>query len=244
MNVSSSHIKVAKIPERERGFGTLTSITDDVLQGCQADDLQTLLSAILTNQETCLDGLQYSSSSSIKNALLAPISTLTMHYSVALALFTHGWGHGIDRYLTKREHIFFDLEDGASEGLPLLMPSEDKQIYESVSGKRALKASNNSGVLVREVVVVDLNGSGNFRTITGAVVAAPNKTVASHGYHLIYVVAGIYNEYVSIPKYKKYQMMIGAGINQTVITGDRSAGDGWTTFNSATFGKLIKSNIM
>ncbi|XP_050366531.1 probable pectinesterase/pectinesterase inhibitor 20 isoform X2 [Argentina anserina] len=30
-------------------------------------------------------------------------------------------------------------------------------------------------------------------------------------------------------------MMIGEGINQTVITGNRSIVDGWTTFNSATF---------
>jgi pectinesterase len=55
---------------------------------------------------------------------------------------------------------------------------------------------------------------------------------------VIYVVAGVSNEYVSIPKSKKYLMMIGAGINQTVITGNRSVDDGWTTFNSATFGKL------
>ncbi|XP_039154795.1 probable pectinesterase/pectinesterase inhibitor 20 [Eucalyptus grandis] len=34
---------------------------------------------------------------------------------------------------------------------------------------------------------------------------------------------------------KMYLMMIGDGINQTVITGNRSVADGWTTFNSATF---------
>ena len=47
----------------------------------------------------------------------------------------------------------------------------------------------------------------------------------------------IYNEYVSIESNKKYLMMIGEGINQTVITGNRSVVDGWTTFNSATFSK-------
>ncbi|URD79414.1 pectinesterase [Musa troglodytarum] len=30
-------------------------------------------------------------------------------------------------------------------------------------------------------------------------------------------------------------MMIGEGINQTVITGNHSVADGWTTFNSSTF---------
>ncbi|KAL9356033.1 hypothetical protein Peur_049286 [Populus x canadensis] len=212
---------------------TLKSSADDVLQGYQAEDLQTLLSATLTNQETCLDGLQYrSSSSSIKNALLVPISNGTMHYSVALALFTRGWAHSTmkGRYLTERKHVFSDLEDGTSKGLPLIMSSKDKQIYESVSRRRVLKASNLTGVLVSKVVVVDPYGSGKFRTITEAVAAAPNNTVASNGYYVIYVVAGVYNEYVSIPKNKKYLMMIGSGINQTVITGNRSVDDRWTTF--------------
>jgi pectinesterase len=47
----------------------------------------------------------------------------------------------------------------------------------------------------------------------------------------------VYEEYVSIDKKKKYLMMIGVGINQTIITGNRNVADGFTTFNSATFGK-------
>ncbi|ONK63361.1 uncharacterized protein A4U43_C07F14250, partial [Asparagus officinalis] len=34
--------------------------------------------------------------------------------------------------------------------------------------------------------------------------------------------------------WKRYVMMIGDGINETVVTGDRNNFDGWTTFNSAT----------
>ena len=33
-------------------------------------------------------------------------------------------------------------------------------------------------------------------------------------------------------------MMIGEGIGRTVITGDHNYVDGWSTFDSATFGKL------
>jgi pectinesterase len=32
-------------------------------------------------------------------------------------------------------------------------------------------------------------------------------------------------------------MLLGDGINRTVITGNHSVIDGWTTFNSSTFGK-------
>ena len=34
-------------------------------------------------------------------------------------------------------------------------------------------------------------------------------------------------------------MLLGDGINRTVITGNRSVVDGWTTFNSATFGEWL-----
>ncbi|KDP23442.1 hypothetical protein JCGZ_23275 [Jatropha curcas] len=85
------------------------------------------------------------------------------------------------------------------------------------------------------MVLVNPNGTGDFPTISDAVNAAPNDTTSENGYFVIYVVAGVYNEYVSIPKNKKYLMMIGDGINQTIITGNRSVVDGWTTFNSATF---------
>ncbi|EXB33525.1 putative pectinesterase/pectinesterase inhibitor 7 [Morus notabilis] len=61
---------------------------------------------------------------------------------------------------------------------------------------------------------------------------------------LIYVKAGVYEEYVSIEKKKKYLMMIGDGINQIIITGNRSVVDGWTTFKSATFVKNSKSPIL
>lgn len=68
--------------------------------------------------------------------------------------------------------------------------------------------------------------------------AAPNSSNGSNGYFLIYVVASVYEEYVNIAITKKYLMMIGVGINRTIITGNRSVADGWTTFDTATFSKL------
>lgn len=100
---------------------------------------------------------------------------------------------------------------------------------------------DNDVVVVRQKVVVNPDGSGDFITINDAVEAAPNNTGTNNGYRVIYVVAGIYNEYVSIAKSKESLMIVGDGINRTVITGNRSVVDGWTTFHSATFGKPILS---
>lgn len=173
----------------------------------EANYMQTLLSATLTNHQTCLDGLRETSSPShVQNVLFSPLINGSKSYSVSLALFLHGWS----------------------------------SIRNNVKGRKLLQnqAIRSGGGRVREMVVVDPYGGGNFTTIMDAVAAAPNNTAPADGYYLIKVVAGVYEEYVTIGSKKKYIMIVGDGINKTIITGNRSVVDGWTTFNSATFGKL------
>ncbi|KAJ6401034.1 hypothetical protein OIU84_016449 [Salix udensis] len=207
--------------------------TNSTLPSMQADNVQTLLSAVLTNQQTCLDGLQSTSSAgSVGNDLSVPLSNDTKLYSVSLAFFTRGWVSKKKRGITwkpKSKHFAF------SHGrLSMKMSARTRAIYESVSIRKLLQAENND-IEISDIVTVQQDGQGNFTTINDAVAAAPNNTDGSNGYFMIYVTAGIYEEYVSIAKNKKYLMMVGDGINQTVITGNRSVADGWTTFNSATF---------
>ncbi|TKY52504.1 pectinesterase/pectinesterase inhibitor 41 [Spatholobus suberectus] len=208
--------------------------TTRLLPISQADDIQTLLSAILTNQQTCLEGLQATASAwSVKNGLSAPLSNDTKLYSVSLALFTKGWVPDAN-FTTAFQPIPKQL--GFRNGrLPLKMSSGTRAIYESVSRRKLLQATVGDEVKVRDIVTVSKDGSGNFTTINDAIAAAPNKTSSTAGYFLIYVTAGVYEENVSIDKKKTYLLMVGDGINKTIITGNRSVVDGWTTFKSATF---------
>ncbi|XP_027114739.1 pectinesterase [Coffea arabica] len=191
---------------------TIQSIgSTTTLQSSQADYMQTLLSATLTNYQTCLDGLkETTSSSSVSSAFLAPLTNGSMSFSVSLALFMHG-------YRQSRRSLS-ELNSDKSFGW----------------GRRLLQQIGNNNAKVNQMVVVDPNGNGTFTTISDAVAAAPNNTAAGKGYFMIYVVAGVYEEYVTIASNKKYIMLVGDGINQTIITGNRSVVDGWTTFNSAT----------
>ncbi|PIA52275.1 hypothetical protein AQUCO_01000267v1 [Aquilegia coerulea] len=190
-------------------MGTLKSKKSSI-NGLQSQDMQALLSAIVTNQQTCLDGLQrYSSAWNATSDLHTPMYDGNKMYSLSLALFRNAWG--------KRWN-------GAKE----MFAKND------ISRKRIIHAYLR-GVHVNNSVVVNPDGTGDFTTITDAINAAPNNTDISNGYHVIFVVAGVYEEYVNVVKNKMNIMMIGDGINRTVITGNRSAGDGWTTFNSATF---------
>lgn len=86
-------------------------------------------------------------------------------------------------------------------------------------------------------MIVSLDGTYDFTSIGDAVAAAPNNSKPEDGYFLIYAREGYYEEYVIVPKEKKNLLLIGDGINKTVITGNHSVIDGWTTFNSSTFGK-------
>lgn len=88
-----------------------------------------------------------------------------------------------------------------------------------------------NGVAVDAVVALD--GSGNYTKIMDAVAAAPNYSMKRF---VIYIKKGVYNENVEIKKKKWNLMMIGDGIDASIISGNRSFIDGWTTFRSATFG--------
>ncbi|KAG6652093.1 probable pectinesterase/pectinesterase inhibitor 20 [Carya illinoinensis] len=204
--------------------------TSWILPDLEADRLQTFLSAILTNQQTCLDGLKETgSASSVTNGLLGTISNNNKLYSVSLALFTKGWVPSNVTWKPTRKHVTF-----RNGRLPFKMSSRTRAIYDSVRGRKLLQSVDDQ-VTVFDIVVVSQDGSGNFTNITDAINAAPSKINPTDGYFLIYVTAGVYDENVSIPKSKRYLLMVGDGINQTIVTGNRSVVDGWTTFNSATF---------
>ncbi|KAI7757130.1 hypothetical protein M8C21_029483 [Ambrosia artemisiifolia] len=194
-------------------FATINT-TQTALSDTKSDDIQTILSAILTNTETCIDGLQSNAGSwTSKNGVVSPIKNDNKLYSVSLALVNKGWGSKKSKkFRVSHKH----------KGL--------EAISNAVGRRKLLQAGGSSNQ-----VVVSQDGSGNFTTITDAINFAPNNTSPTNGYFVVYVSAGVYEEYVNIPKNKKNLMMIGDGINQTVITGNRSVVDGWTTFNSATF---------
>lgn len=108
-------------------------------------------------------------------------------------------------------------------------------------GERRLADIEKNGILVNDAVIVSSNSTDDFTSIGDAIAIAPNNSKPEDGYFVVYVREGYYEEYVVVPKYKKNIMLIGDGINRTVITGNHSVMDGWTTFNSSTFGKLINT---
>ncbi|CAI9103965.1 OLC1v1002564C1 [Oldenlandia corymbosa var. corymbosa] len=192
----------------------LTLKNKDTLERKEYEDLHTHLSATITNKHTCLDSLIFaaSSSSSIVKDISPPLSNGSMLCSISLAFFKHGW---------------------APPGTKSRSLEESFPLSSSSSFHRKLLQLN--GVKIIKRVTVNPDGSGNYTTISDAVAAAPTNIQYGQGYYLIRVAAGVYQEYVTIDSNKMYLMMAGDGIDKTIITGNHSYDDGWSTFNSATF---------
>ncbi|XP_041023502.1 pectinesterase [Juglans microcarpa x Juglans regia] len=84
---------------------------------------------------------------------------------------------------------------------------------------------------IKADVVVAKDGSGNYKTVEEAVASAPDKSKMRY---VIYVKEGTYEENVEVGKKKQNVMIVGDGMNSTIITGSLNVIDGSTTFKSAT----------
>ncbi|KAG6723005.1 hypothetical protein I3842_03G189400 [Carya illinoinensis] len=171
-------------------------------------DASAYLSAALTNKDTCLEGLD-TASGSLKPILVNSITNTYKHVSNSLSVVSKQRA----KKGTKNRRLM---------GVPTWLSKKDTRILESSDDEY------DPG----QVLTVAADGTGNFTTITDAINFAPNNSYNDRT--IIYVKGGTYEENVEIPIYKPNIVLLGDGSDVTLITGDRSVADGWTTFGSAT----------
>lgn len=192
-----------------------------------ADDLLTLLSAAITNQETCLDGFSHDKADEhVRDALIKGEEHVEKLCSNVLAMIKNMTDTDIaaERKTAGRklreDHGVAGTEVD-EKGWPVWMSAADRRLLQSSS--------------VTPNVVVAKDGSGAYTTVAAAVAAAPDNSKTRY---VIRIKAGVYRENVDVSKKKKNIMFLGDGRSTTIITGSRNVVDGSTTFNSATVGKF------
>ncbi|KAJ8748967.1 hypothetical protein K2173_013405 [Erythroxylum novogranatense] len=86
--------------------------------------------------------------------------------------------------------------------------------------------------------IVAQDGSGTQRTIKDAVaeLGRRGKRALTSGRIIIHVKAGVYNEQVEIGEHLRNVMLVGDGMDKTIVTGSKNYVDGYPTHNTATFG--------
>ncbi|KAK4432760.1 Pectinesterase/pectinesterase inhibitor PPE8B [Sesamum alatum] len=194
-------------------------------------DMKTWLSGALINQDTCKEGLD-GTNSIVKNLIAGSLDQVTsLVYDILSNVKTPpttppkgapstGPGGGKGSGSGGR--------GGGRGGRKLIVDDHQFPGWLRSHDRNLLQAAN--GAMADAVVAAD--GTGNFTSIKDAVHAAPEYSTKRF---VIYVKRGVYKEYVEISKKKWNIMMIGDGVNVTIISGNRNFIDGWTTYRSATF---------
>ncbi|KAI3871217.1 hypothetical protein MKW98_015117 [Papaver atlanticum] len=192
----------------------------------EASDLKTLVSAAITNQDTCLDGFSYNKADKIvRNALIKGQQHVHRMCSNVLAMIKNLTDTDMEneRYLSGRKLGETAVDGNASfesrstDGFPEWLSAGDRRLLQSTT--------------VTADVTVAADGSGDFTTVSAAVAAAPLKSTKRY---IIRIKAGVYRENVEVPKKKTNLMFLGDGRKNTIITGNKNVVDGSTTFKSAT----------
>lgn len=189
-----------------------------------ADDLKTLISSAITNQVTCLDGFSHDNADKEVRKVLEEGQVHVEHMcSNALAMI--------------KNMTDTDIAEFEQTNMVLGNNKNNRKLLEEENGVRWpewISAGDRrllQGSAVKADVVVAADGSGNFKTVSEAVAAAPLK---SSKRYVIKIKAGVYRENVEVPKKKTNIMFLGDGRTNTIITGSRNVVDGSTTFHSAT----------
>ncbi|KAF8762226.1 hypothetical protein HU200_009779 [Digitaria exilis] len=198
------------------------------------DDLHAWLSAAMGNQDTCVEGFHGTDGLLLRRVEVA-VAQLTQLVSNLLAMHKRlrsitpllhhgdparnngtGLGSELPPWVT-------DIEDGDDKG--------DEELLQRCGRGRA----GGGKPRTRVDVVVAQDGSGRYRTVGEAVARAPSHSKRKY---VIYVKRGVYHENVEVRKKKTNLVIVGEGMGETVISASRSFSGGWTTFRSATFGKV------
>jgi pectinesterase len=178
------------------------------------DDVRTWLSSALTYQETCLDGFEDAESDAagkMRKALNVS-QELTENILAIVDQFSETLAGSFSRRLL------------CSSGVPEWLPGANK--------RRLLQAATGPGAPgFKPDVTVAADGSGDFETINEALAKAPRKRATPY---VMYVKAGRYEEYVSVPRDVTNLAMVGDGKTKTVITGSKSFTMNITTKDTAT----------
>lgn len=188
------------------------------------DDVLTWLSAAVTNQDTCTDGLD-SASGPIKDHMAHTLQDLSELVSNSLSIYAATDSEAGD-----------DRDDDVSSRMNRRLLGYGD--YPSWLSKRdrVLLEMPSSGIQADVVVSLD-GGNGTVKTIVEAIKMAPEK---SKQRFIIYVKAGRYVETnLKVSRKKTNLWIIGDGKGQTIISGHRSVGQNRiTTFRTASFAAI------
>lgn len=187
-------------------------------------ELKSWLSSVISYAETCIDGVEepkfqgqlkdtLQDATALTDNALAIVSTISdLLAAIGMKLNPKALING--RRLLEETVI-------ENDGLPTWFSASD----------RKLMALHDNGRIAPNVVVAK-DGSGQFKSIAAALASYPKNHA---GRYVIYVKAGVYDEYITVEKSMVNIFMYGDGPRKTIVTGRKSYTGGFSTFRTASF---------
>ncbi|XP_023728573.1 probable pectinesterase/pectinesterase inhibitor 61 [Lactuca sativa] len=195
------------------------------------EDVMTWLSASLTNQDTCTDGLSETEEGEVRNQMREKLKDLSELVSNSLAIYSSSDddededADGIPIQNRRRRRLMSSAEETSK-----LSPLPEFPVWVRKKERRLIQTPAS---LIQADIVVSQDGNGTCKTIKEAIKKAPEN---SNRRFIIYVKAGRYEEKeLKVGRKKTNLMFIGDGMGKTVITGGVSVADNVTTFHTASF---------
>lgn len=174
-------------------------------------NLKAWLSAALSNQDTCLEGFE-GTDNHLQGFIEGSLKQVNQLIGNVLSMYTQLHA------LPFKPHSQNSTSNTSAE-FPKWITEGDEQLLRASPARMHADA------------VVALDGTGHYRSISDAIYAAPSY---SKRRFVIYVKKGVYKENVDMKKKKTNIMLVGDGIGETIVTGNRNFMQGWTTFRTAT----------
>ncbi|KAK7392186.1 hypothetical protein VNO78_20616 [Psophocarpus tetragonolobus] len=186
----------------------------------RTSELKNWLGAVVAYQQSCLDGFNTDGEKKVQEQLqtgsLDNVGKLT---GLALDVVS-----GISRILQS-----LDLNLGLKPASRRLL-DVDEDGYPTWVSAADRKLLADSALSPHATVAKD--GSGQFKTILDAINSYPKN---HQGRYIIYVKAGVYDEYITVDKKKLNLLIYGDGPSKTVITGRKNFAEGTKTMRTASF---------
>lgn len=199
---------------------TLRSIIDHGIEKLPArsHDMRTWLSAVITYQQTCIDGFP---DGELKDKMKAAMKGSKELTSNALAIIGQASSFLSLINLPARRRLLDDQPPTVTKnGYPSWFTKDDRRMLKSVK------------VTLKPNVTVAKDGTGDFTTVNEALAKMPEEY---EGRYVIYIKEGVYEEQVNVTKNMVNVTMYGDGSKRTIITGSKNFIDGTRTFLTATF---------
>lgn len=229
--------KAATTPQEKMAVGDCKELLEYAVQELQASmsavgdsslhnltdreaELKNWLSAVLSYNEACVDGfdtpeIRTGISQGLLNATELTDNALAIVASIAKIMQSFNASTVAENLPSAAKSLL--------SGFPSWMKAGDRKLL-AAGGEPEPNA------------VVAQDGSGQYKTITEALNAYPKDL---KGRYVVYVKAGVYDEYVTVTKDKVNVFMYGDGPRKSIVTGKKSFATGVSTYQTASFSEYI-----